>query len=469
MALAPRTPTAKTRELISRQPYLAAGSGQASSPLSGNHKGVSDPAPNVETSPRRRTRRQGCAALLIAGFALALLLIGAAASYWRYVNYVPPYTPQFQAMPEPNGLDEALAALQDLPSTEKVAPDGLLLEPLEKIRPIVLQARPALDRVRATFRMQWKLAPAANSEEIDYAALGSFRPCQAFFAAEMRLAQSDGHPDLALRRALDGIELGVLVSKGGEVIGWLSSAAIFTIAFGQIDGLSMDSTSDGTHSELVRARRLRRTFPKLSDVLEAQHVISVGDATELFRRWSAATPVAQYQNLAGYMPETSPMTLIHALLTPRRQVLAQTDQYWQEFMEQARRPVSSRDRVVRPDDLWAQYLLMDADYWLRGTLERFETCLALLEVRLAVRMHFLETGAYPAALTDISKEWLPEIPLDIWEQPLHYRLAKGKPVVYSLGPDGVDDEGRAFDPNRLDRDTLGDMVYGQLGKLREAE
>ena len=73
-------------------------------------------------------------------------------------------------------------------------------------------------------------------------------------------------------------------------------------------------------------------------------------------------------------------------------------------------------------------------------------------------MHFLRTGAYPAALTGISSEWLPEIPLDIWEQPLQYRPVKGKPVVYGLGPNGVEDEGLASHPRTLDRHTKGDLV-----------
>ena len=83
------TRTAETRGLISTQPRLKAGSGQASSLQSCNHEGVSDPTPNVDASPRR-PRRHGCAALLLAGFALALVLLGGAAAYWRHPHPGPP-------------------------------------------------------------------------------------------------------------------------------------------------------------------------------------------------------------------------------------------------------------------------------------------------------------------------------------------------------------------------------------------
>jgi hypothetical protein len=77
-------------------------------------------------------------------------------------------------------------------------------------------------------------------------------------------------------------------------------------------------------------------------------------------------------------------------------------------------------------------------------------------------MHYLGHGHYPARLADISKTWLPVIPVDLWDQPITYRLKNGQPVTYSLGPDGKDDGGRPADPIDLTPASRGDLVFGQL-------
>ena len=88
--------------------------------------------------------------------------------------------------------------------------------------------------------------------------------------------------------------------------------------------------------------------------------------------------------------------------------------------------------------------------------------LALLEVALAVRMHYLEHGRYPARLAEVSRRWLPEVPRDLWDQPIAYHLKNGRPVIYSLGPDGKDDGGQPADPIDLTPATRGDLVFGHL-------
>src|SRR5207245_1249906 len=94
--------------------------------------------------------------------------------------------------------------------------------------------------------------------------------------------------------------------------------------------------------------------------------------------------------------------------------------------------------------------------------EREGTHLALLEVALAVRMYYLEHGRYPGRVSEISKKWLPAVPIDLWDQPIAYRLKDGQPIIYSLGPDGKDDGGRPADPIGLTPGSRGDLVFGKM-------
>lgn len=78
---------------------------------------------------------------------------------------------------------------------------------------------------------------------------------------------------------------------------------------------------------------------------------------------------------------------------------------------------------------------------------------------LAVRINYQAHGRDPTKMADVSRRWLPRVPSDVWDQSIAYRLKDGKPVIYSLGPDGKDDAGRPTDPFKP---TKGDLVFGKL-------
>ncbi|MAY74147.1 MAG: hypothetical protein CMJ31_05350 [Phycisphaerae bacterium] len=62
---------------------------------------------------------------------------------------------------------------------------------------------------------------------------------------------------------------------------------------------------------------------------------------------------------------------------------------------------------------------------------------------LAAVRHRQSTGAWPASLDDIDEALLPEVPLDRFDgQPLRYRRTDAGPLIYSVGMDGDDDNGR---------------------------
>ncbi len=73
----------------------------------------------------------------------------------------------------------------------------------------------------------------------------------------------------------------------------------------------------------------------------------------------------------------------------------------------------------------------------------------LLECELALRAYYLDHGAYPSALSDLVPTDIPAVPLDPFSdnQPLKYRRVGAKYLLYSVGPDAVDNGGsRLVDP-----------------------
>jgi hypothetical protein len=63
-------------------------------------------------------------------------------------------------------------------------------------------------------------------------------------------------------------------------------------------------------------------------------------------------------------------------------------------------------------------------------------------VGIALELYHRRHGRHPDSLSDLTPELLPEVPADrITGDPVKYRLIEGKPVVYSVGADRVDDGG----------------------------
>jgi hypothetical protein len=62
---------------------------------------------------------------------------------------------------------------------------------------------------------------------------------------------------------------------------------------------------------------------------------------------------------------------------------------------------------------------------------------------LALELYHRQHHKWPESLAELAPQWLPEVPVDrITGQPLHYKIVDDKPLVYSVGLDGDDDNGR---------------------------
>ncbi len=63
---------------------------------------------------------------------------------------------------------------------------------------------------------------------------------------------------------------------------------------------------------------------------------------------------------------------------------------------------------------------------------------------VALELHRRTHGSFPARLADLDASLLPKLPLDMFDgQPVRYTLTNGAPLLYSVGVDRKDDQGRA--------------------------
>ena len=81
-------------------------------------------------------------------------------------------------------------------------------------------------------------------------------------------------------------------------------------------------------------------------------------------------------------------------------------------------------------------------------------------VALALTLFHRRHGAWPERLDDLVPDLLPAIPADRFTgQPLRYRVVDGRPLVYSVGPDKLDNGGQLPD---IPKDQLEAIFAGAI-------
>ena len=89
-----------------------------------------------------------------------------------------------------------------------------------------------------------------------------------------------------------------------------------------------------------------------------------------------------------------------------------------------------------------------------------QSAVDLARVACALERHRLAEGNYPADLAVLAPRFVPKLPVDLDGQPLRYRLeSNGKFILYSIGGDLVDDNGRIGRADGKFTTEEGDWVW----------
>jgi hypothetical protein len=405
--------------------------------------------------------------LILVVVAILSVLGLSAVGYWRYVNSVPAFTPESPVMPIPNGYQKAAKAARSLSQMlGRKEPHTWLYEtPPDQAHALLASVRPALDEVRASFRLEWRAAPrlAPSTFPREHS---DFRACARCFAAESALTRRQGTFGTAIMSSLDAMELGSKMVQGGGVDARRVGEACHAIGFGDVEQQIVPLLPVGAlPGALARVRRIRSAWPPVSEMWGSERITMLAIMTKMFRdtgNESFADQVDGARSLAGFNGGTDRWETVHLLVTPRRVVLASLDDYFRQQIAESKKPFRQRARVPVPPDPWSRLFLSNHPGEYTWRYEFAATELAILEVALAARLYRLERGRYPAVLRDIGREVLPAVPMDQWDQPVTYCLRRGKLVIYRLGPDGKDDGGLAANVRHLGTGARGDLVFGKL-------
>jgi hypothetical protein len=236
--------------------------------------------------------------------------------------------------------------------------------------------------------------------------------------------------------------MGVRLIRGTVLIGAVVSHAVQAIGRAEMDPLVDHLDGAAARSAARRMGAILARQVPFADTLEEEKSCTQASLLEAFRspRWRAESlAAAQSTNFQPSLTETT-----HVAMIGKRTVMENYTRYMDALITNARQPYTARVAPSRlPNDPFSQLLGQDLGR-SRFVATRAEALNALLAMRLALRAYRMERGRYPASLSELAPAYLSRIPDDPFalQGPPRYRRTGDRYVLYSVGPDGVDDGGQ---------------------------
>jgi hypothetical protein len=301
-------------------------------------------------------------------------------------------TTAFPPLPSPNGYDDFVQA--GALASGKVGDFKALIH--EELRQLIATNANALALVRSGLKKQCALPMPAYLTNSAWMAteLPSLKHVAQLLAAEGRLAELDGRPDDAARSYLDAIRFGNEISRNGFVISRLVGIACSAIGSFPLAKLPPQLGCEQLKPIIAELDRIDRASVTWSEVRRAENVFMRHELRKI------PNPIA-----------------------------------WVPLWWQARKTIQTTE---------ARH---------NQALSRVR----LLETELALRCYRAEQGAPAAQLPNLVPQYLPRVPQDPFgSQPLVYRAQGTNWLLYSIGPDRVDDGGT---PAGRGTSGKGDLLF----------
>lgn len=396
---------------------------------------------------RWRWSRLGC------GVAIVLLPVPGL-SYLLYCNQPLPRESEPRTPPNPNGFVAAFDAVRRLTP----APEGSPLVRRDFTNPRVLREKLApeqagLDALRKSLPLEWG-APHVQDLSQEFPYLPQFRDGARKFAAESRLALAEGRSGEAMERALDAIELGSRVGQGGPLVHGLVAMACAAIGVDQAERVVPALSAEEARWAGARLERLLARYPTLAGALEEERRVALATLRRVFRN------ELDTHLLAGGAPRDPARRPPPWYLYPKPWAYREMDRGFRAYIAEAEKPVVRRRPVELPREIMSRMLLRPIGD-IAGSFDKNHVGLRMLRLELALQEHRRRRGGYPESAARLE----PPVRTELWADPYSgtpymYGRRGESYLLYSVGPDGKDDQGM---PVKRGGGASGDLVAGKLG------
>ncbi|MEO7715432.1 MAG: hypothetical protein ABIY70_04480 [Capsulimonas sp.] len=411
-----------------------------------------------QAAKRRKTRMQTAA---VVG---AIALLGGV--FIHELDVTPNVLIPTPTLPSPNAYDDyarAAALMKDQREIKAPRPRGTLMAPETQLR-VLRDNAPALAALRQGIAHSY-LNPPARSFSTALANLEPDRALVRLLVLEADEQAARGDWGASAQTSLDGLKMGSDIPHGGGVIHRLVGIAIDAIsreALGRaVDNLSLTETK----AALERLRAIDADPQTTAQTFREAKWSTQASLMELFGRPSWRTTFLG-ENAGGDAGPSLSMRMSF-LLTSKRRMMADYTDYMDTTISdmEAHRPISPLPPAH--SDPMAD-ILTPMFTGLPAMCDDDRTQNAFLEIALALHAYQLQHHDYPETLSALAPDLLPRLPDDPFApgSPLRYQNNAGTYTLYSVGPDGVDDGGKAIDnPTAPSAKTRRSVMQGAKGDV----
>jgi len=308
-----------------------------------------------------------------------------------------------------------------------------------------------LTLVRQALTEECLIAPPASMDEgMPYYA--AFRSVARRFIMEAGARRAAGDCRGAADSALDALEMAQDAKTQGSLMSLLVGISCEAIALASLDQTVPGLTGAECRDVLAHLQGIAAQRPSEVEALTGAEVHSrvylkyflenPDGMRELYTRLDPPMSAAEYERLRASLPEA----------------WQSMGQYFEQLRQEATLPCNKRAVLAPPENVYLQPLLKSL------TLTAFKdaratTLLRLHELQLAAQAYLRDKGHDPAKLSDLVPDYIEQIPEDpMTGEPLRSVTRGVQFIVYSVGPDGIDDGGRVFNNKKVfSADAKGDI------------
>jgi len=288
--------------------------------------------------------------------------------------------------------------------------------------------------------------------QVDDPAMENYQNVARLAVAHARLLDQSGQSERALDAYLDGLAYAEQAMRGGNTLhltfNFMSSVIIFQHVPTLIPKLSAQDASRG-------AQRLKKLLEREYPL----HELFTQEFREQLTGWERSIKGMAVRGFRLDLPKSPVESAM--LYRPKAPIIQAALQYANQCIENAKLPYPKQSviplppvleslpegmRVVRTPE---EIALHAARYfYVRTRLRLVYTALRLEAFRKT-------TGRYPARLSELGDS--PYFTDPFSGEPFVYRPLGNAYVLYSVGPNGIDDGGTPFPEGRLHRGQPGDI------------
>ena len=346
----------------------------------------------------------------------------------------------------------------------KPSGDNHFYSPADKEK-LVVENAGAIKTLHTGFQYLYQ-EPPSRSYSTPFPHYQKIREMARLLALQAQTDAGQGDWNGAVNADLDAIQVGEQLPRGGPLIGMLVGVACQAIGRKQAWTAPSHLTAAQSQAAAQRLTQIRAYHVPYLNTLQEEKWTGQAGLLEIVRHpdWSVelAKITIQYPS-GGESTDDSPGRWVLATrirLMGKRRILADYTQTLDRMIAEARQPFAAHFSIPTAASAGDPItdMLMPSFGNMRINEVSADTQNALLSVTLALRAYKLDHGAYPPTLAALAPQYLQAIPPDPFalSGPVLYKRTGTNYLLYSVGPDGKDDGGRAiFDRTKPAPTTIG--------------